>query len=297
MPSLTTLGLATNPSANPMRYPGTVVTHSCVVAGSWLYSLRHTPDQLGQWSVDVDGGPLAAYAGDGGASSLDELLMAANLVVMANRYPVLAIGSNAAPGQLRHKLSRARDVSDVVPLSCATVHGIDIGHSAHISKPGYVSYVPITRADGTRQQGTLQRRLSVLWLDQRQMQLIDATEPNYHPTVVKSQRFPLSLESGESLSHYSLYRGRWGALRGSPGGDLVDGSTQELVYGLLAGMPWFLQLVPECVDGPESAATALRADGRRRTDVREAMARERLSGDAGIPASARAPLPYRSVGQ
>ena len=285
MPGLEKLGLDINPSADPEHYPGALVTSSCLVTGSWLYPLRvQAGERLGTAWLELDGGPLS---GHGTGLSLDELLAAAGVAVMDDRYPVLAVGSNAAPGQLRHKFGLTGDTSDIVPLTRPTVRGVGVGHSPHVSKAGYVPYVPIAGdCEATRD-------LFVLWLDADQVVQIDATEPNYFPTVVFGSQFPTELENGEHLERYALYRGKWGALTAESGGTCVPATTQPDVYQLLAGFGWFTALVPEVANGSRAALAALGADEERRGLVRDVMAREGMAGPDGLPQHSEDPVPYR----
>jgi hypothetical protein len=239
--------------------------------------------QVGSWALDLDGGPLGSLSG---STYLDGALKAADVAPMNDRYPILAIGSNAAPAQLRHKFGVAPGVSDVVPLTRAEVRGLGVGHSAHVSKAGYIPYVPITGSQETGQH------LFVLWLDLKQTTCIDRTEPNYHPTVIPSEDFPMTLESGETLNQYALYQGRWGALRLTPTGPPLPATSQDEVYGKLAELAWFEYLVPESRNGVEAAIQALGADGRRRSGMRNAFAREGLTVNDGLPEYDGRPIPY-----
>src|SRR5262249_24353383 len=146
MPDLRTLGFDVSPSDDPITYPGKLVKSSSLVAESWLYRLMPEKNlDIGRWQIVIDGGPLLESKGPGGSiepSTVDSVLEAAGVTCMANRYPVLAVGSNASPGQLRHKFARDREVSSIVPLTRATASGMGISHSAHVSKAGYIAYVP-----------------------------------------------------------------------------------------------------------------------------------------------------------
>ena len=212
---------ANSPSAEPLRYPGALVRASFLMSGSWLYPLEATAGgAIGSWVVDVDGGPLVRHGVTIERLALEQVLERAGVSRMDHRHPVLAIGSNAAPGQLRHKFSADPDVSDLVPLTRATVRGLGIGHSAHVSNAGYVPYAPLA---GDR---AVALRLLVLWLDNDQLEYLGTTEPNYRQTLISGADFPLTLASGETLSRYRLYRGRWGVLRPGPQSPPLNATTQ-----------------------------------------------------------------------
>jgi hypothetical protein len=205
---------------------------------------------------------------------------------MAERFPVVAVGSNASPGQLSHKFTTGRFVSEIVPVTLARVRGIAIGHSAHISKAGYMPYVPLAH------EVSIERALFILWLDKTQMERVNETEPNYTPVTVDRGNAPALLESGERVEVFSMYRGKWGALRLSPDAPPVEATQQEEVLNLLGSLPWFYDLVPELREGASAAAYALAGDERRRTEVRERMAAEGLAGSDGLELQNFSPVPY-----
>ena len=290
MPSLAALGLDINPTEEPLRYPGPTARESCLLVGSWLYRLLpQLTTSLAEWKLDPDGGPLRleATAGPNHLLSLDSALVLAEAPRLADRFPVIAVGSNAAPGQLSHKFTSERAVSSVVPATLATVEGLGIAHSAHISAAGYCPYVPVAREQAVEQ-------LLVLWLDRAQLERINETEPNYQAVTSGRDNSPALLPSGEQIEVFSMYRGRWGALRSAATAIApIEATTQERVFDLLGSQDWFKSLVPECEDGPSSALRALGSDERRRAEIREQMARRGLtSGDGLDHLQSLAPLPY-----
>ena len=88
---------------------------------------------------------------------------------LAGRVPVVAVGSNASPVVLAGKLGGL--LGPGLPVAAAEVHGLAVGHSAHVSARGYVAAAPV-RGDGVRS-------LTVCWFDEAQLATLDATEPNY----------------------------------------------------------------------------------------------------------------------
>lgn len=191
--------------------------------------------------------------------------------VTHGRRPVLAIGSNADPAQLRRKLGSSLHV----PVTAIRVNGLAVAHSAHVGPPGYVPYAP-RRAPGARLDAVL------LWLDDAALAALDATEPNYRRIRVPGVDF-------------QVYRSRWGLLPAAPGHGPLPAGDQAGAYRCLAARPWFAGLVPEL--RPESATgpglgresgrdrqwmaaiTALRADPDRREQVRARLAAERAVPD------------------
>ncbi|MFC8082986.1 hypothetical protein [Streptomyces sp. NPDC057340] len=131
--TLRALGLAGVPREDPLLYPGAWPRESGLLDGDRLLPLDR-----------------AVYEeGDG-------------------RVPVLAIGSNASPAQLHHKMAEF-GVDSPVPMVRSRVTGLDIGVSAHVSRMGYVSASPVA-APG------VVRELFMLWLDEAQLAVIDASE-------------------------------------------------------------------------------------------------------------------------
>lgn len=85
------------------------------------------------------------------------------------RVPVVAVGSNAAPTVLRHKLGPL--LATGLPLAAALVPDLLVGHSAHVSARGYVAAAPA--------RGTGAQPVTLAWFDADQLATLDATEPNY----------------------------------------------------------------------------------------------------------------------
>lgn len=272
MPDIYTGGLDLNPSSNPIVYPGSPVTGSCLLVDNWIYELGSISGKpVAEWSTNIDGGPLAEGAA-GERLRLDDALRCIGAAPMADRTPVLAIGSNAAPGQLRHKFPEG----PIVPLIRATVRGLAVGHSAHVSKAGYVPYAPM--ADPSKE---VARRFSLLWLDQEQVAIVDKTEPNYRRVVIKAPQVLVELESGERLARVQMYRGCWGILQSSPSGPVLQAMSQTELFRILGNQEWFVRVVPESRKGVEFAIRAL-ADARRRDEIRREMARLGLAVDDGL---------------
>ena len=87
------------------------------------------------------------------------------------RTPVVAVGSNAAPAVLTAKLGGLMGTG--VPMTVATVEGLHVGHSAHVSAGGYVAAAPV------RGCYRAVRAVTVCWFDEAQLERVDQTEPNY----------------------------------------------------------------------------------------------------------------------
>ncbi len=171
---------------------------------------------------DADGGPglrevsLGQYLRDAGGSPA------------ASRTPVLAVGSNASPAQLRRKLAHA-GLATLLPITAVSVAGLAVGVSAHVSRPGYLPATPVPDESATSD-------LWVVWLDLPALAAIDATEPNYERIRLPA-RYPVRLTTGQPVTSGWIYRSRHGYLVNQNGEPrrLTDQAT--LISALLAGIP------------------------------------------------------------
>lgn len=244
--TLAALGLTRDPIGHPLIYPGRLPGESGLLDGDHFLALRRR--------TASDGWRLA------GGGTLDGALRGRGRPVMADRRPVLAVGSNGSPAQLHRKLAgRARVL---VPMTYVTVGGLVSGVSAHVSRAGYVPAAPVLAPGATG-------RFVVLWLDEEQLPVVDATEPNYH-------RIPLpgsvSLDGGAG-GGCAVYAGRHGCLvdrRGRPF-PLVD--QAGLLAGLLDDLPELGRLAG--AGGPEEFVARVRDDPGLREAVRVLWRRER----------------------
>ena len=117
----------------------------------------------------------------------------------------------------------------VLPMAAVRVHGLAVGVSAHVSRPGYVPATPVADPAAVSQ-------LWVVWLGPEALIAMDATEPNYRRTRLPS-RYPVYLTSGAIVPECSVYLSRHGHLINSEGEPrrLTDQAT--LISGLLAEVP------------------------------------------------------------
>ena len=97
----------------------------------------------------------------------------------AGRVPVLAVGSNASPAQLRHKFESQPDLLASLPVTRAIVTGI-----ASVYTPYRASYgsIPTPPHNG----GDLRSVLSILWLNEDQLTRL---EPLLVESVVTGDAF------------------------------------------------------------------------------------------------------------
>ncbi|MFG1948328.1 hypothetical protein [Nonomuraea sp. NPDC048826] len=223
-----------DPMASPLTYPGRV------------------PDASG---VLVDG----AY-----------LPLAESGEAMAGRHPVVAVGSNAAPGQLWRKFA-GHAIRPVVPMTRADVVGVVPGVSAHVSRWGYVPAAPVAVPGEVS-------RLFVLWLDDRALAALDLTEPNYRRRRLPADRHPVTLESGARLPWCFAYVGRHGCLTDGRGRPRRLVAQPELIRSLLEESPELRRL---CGDTPEEFVVRVRDETVRDAVRRLFLAQRRVLRVAG----------------
>ncbi|MGW0767698.1 hypothetical protein [Streptomyces sp. NPDC002676] len=169
--TLVELGLAEAPRDHPLSYPGAWPAGSGLLHGDRMLPL----DRL----------------------------------VYDDRVPVLAVGSNACPGQLRHKLDEF-GIDSPIPMVRVRLTGIDVGVSAHVSRMGYVSASPVKspRALG---------ELFLIWLDAPQLAVIDASEVNFWRAWLPAPDVRIELPDGSALPGAYAYVNRHGVLHNGAG--------------------------------------------------------------------------------
>ncbi|MDQ4084501.1 MAG: hypothetical protein M3165_01655 [Actinomycetota bacterium] len=209
----------------------------------------------------------------------------------AARTAVVAVGSNASPAVLHRKLA-LHEVCGPVPLLTATLTGCAVGHSAHVSGPGFVAAAPyVARAAATAVWVTL--------LDAAQLRCLDATEPNYVRRRVRDGVCVVELDGGTRPASFDLYDGRWGVLA-PPGGAVMPFGSQEALHALLrARWPPYAELLDAAAADRRRGDAGVRdADGGRarlegvmrllatdealRRRVREAIAASGWSRPSGL---------------
>ncbi|MFF7353790.1 MULTISPECIES: hypothetical protein [Streptomyces] len=166
-----------------------------------------------------------AWPADSGLLHGDRMLPLERLV-HDDRVPVLAVGSNACPGQLRHKMAEFR-IASPVPMVRSRVTGLDVGVSAHVSRLGYVSASPVKSAGPARE-------LFVIWLDRCQLDVIDASEPHFRRAWLPEPEVRVELPDGSALAGAYAYVNRHGVLHdGSGAPRRHPGDQRALLTGLL----------------------------------------------------------------
>lgn len=236
------------PIDNPEAYPGTPLPGSCVLtsADTWGLQLDYigeAPDPVwparAPWRVERDG------------RDVDELLADLGAEPMAARVPVLAIGSNASAAQLRRKFARLDHWA--VPVTLADVTGLGVAYSAHVSRPGYVPWAPYATGD------TRAALYRITWLTASEVDVLDATEPNYRPMTLSSDH-RVWLESGQDLGGVKVYAGRWGVVADVDGSVIPAGGQREALtlLGVALGVDVDHAELAASAEAREQASEALR---------------------------------------
>ncbi|MGW5732853.1 MULTISPECIES: hypothetical protein [Streptomyces] len=233
--SLKALGLDDVPAKLPLTYPGRPATEPALLSGDELWPLDVRRQRLGGWPVSR--GPR-----------LDEKLRELGQVGAGLRHPVIAVGSNASPGQVSHKLTRL-GIPATVPMVPVQIQGVGIGCSGHISPAGYVAGTPYI-------DRSARATLVVTWLDATQLKAVDDTEfPDYRRAILPGDEFDMVMPSGERLGGAYIYFSAHGVLAGPDGRPRPGGGDQsELLAALLAESEELRQLL-----GPDPATWVAKA--------------------------------------
>jgi hypothetical protein len=314
---------ANAPREMPTTYPGLWPTTSILLAGDRHFRLQlRLGRRLGQARV-MSGQGLTGDETRPSDPPLNYALVRYNVAPVDDRVPVLAVGSNASPAQLRHKFANS-GVSLVMPLVRATVEGLAAGVAADVAPTGYVPATPIVGPD-------LVDVLFVQWLDGNQLALLDETEHSYDRVLLPAGDptdggVRVTLSSGETLGACYAYVSTRGALAmpngakapesaSDPGSDdpelrriprggppLLDGRPgadrqSALLSALLSGSPRLRQLMGDCATWFERIVEPGTADALRQAFQDEGWVRQQdaLRHLYDAQAAGRDPGPVRLV--
>ncbi len=230
--TLEALGLDRAPREHPLIYPGAWPVESGLLHRDRFLRLRSRPNRrLAQWLVESPPGGFGDSE-QGQTVPLDYALMRSNEPLVGERFPVLSVGSNACPAQLRHKME-GLGVSSTIPMVKIRVTGIGVGVSAYVSPLGYVSSSPFHAPGVTRD-------LFVTWFDATQLEIVDASEGVFTPggeydrVLLPGAEFPMELPSGELLGSVYAYVHRYGVLHDGSGAPRPHDGERQLLTDLLS---------------------------------------------------------------
>lgn len=218
------------PRAHPLNYPGARPSRSVIVTADRLWEVRDadgepldpstpSPHRLGHCRVRVSAEDCEAmHLSTGSLPRFNSVLEERFGVMVDGRVPVLAIGSNAAPSQMRHKFE-ATPGTLLVPAIRARATGLRVGFCGFVSSLGYVP-ATLYPEDGAVAETVVQ------FLDPAQLRRVDRTEQGWYRRVwIDGSSFPIVLETGERLTGAYAYAALHGYLgddergwvMGSPG--------------------------------------------------------------------------------
>ena len=238
----------------------------------------HTLEALGLAEAPRDHPLLypGAWPSESGLLDGDRLLPLDRLV-FEDRVPVLAVGSNACPGQLRHKMAES-GITSPIPLVRSRVTGIDVSVSAHVSRLGYVSASPV-EAPGTV------RELFVTWLDPEQLAVIDASEGmplpygNFRRAWLPAPDVRIEPADGVRLPGAYVYVNRRGVLHDGAGSPRGHPGQRALLTELLVGSARLRELFGVT---PEEFCARARADSDLCERGTQVFAEEKLVTASGL---------------
>ncbi|MGI6877680.1 hypothetical protein [Microbacterium sp. gxy059] len=192
----------------PWTYPGTRPDRSVLIAQDVVAELVGASGAIDGTGRDrVEDLRVAGLPGsEGEAVRLSAELARRGGAPLADRVPVLAIGSNAAPAQLRHKFADGPALA--IPSIRARAQGISVGFCAFLAPLGYVP-ATATPSPGAR------TRIALQLVDDAQLDAIDRTEaPRYRRVLLET---PLLLDTGETIRSAYAYAALGGVIGESRG--------------------------------------------------------------------------------
>ncbi|NKB66666.1 MAG: hypothetical protein GKR89_06360 [Candidatus Latescibacteria bacterium] len=129
--------------------------------------------------------------------SLSDQLAQLGTLPLAQRFPVLAIGSNAYPRQLYDKFHGA-GIEDSLPSFGARLHACQIAYCPYVAGKGYVPATP-------RYQANWQAIVWLQLLTPEQLALIRASESDYHLVQLDPACSLIVEDSGETIPDSYLF--------------------------------------------------------------------------------------------
>ncbi|WP_328883411.1 hypothetical protein [Streptomyces sp. NBC_00299] len=237
--TLEALGLAEAPRDHPLLYPGAWPSDSGLLDGDRLLPLDH--------------------------------------LVYDDRVPVLAVGSNACPGQLRRKMA-AFGIVTPLPMVKVRVTGVEVGVSAHVSRVGYVSASPFEAPGHVRE-------LFITWLDSEQLAVIDASEGvpkpdgNFGRAWLPAPDVRIETADGSTLPGAYVYVNRHGVLHDGSGAPRTHPGQRPMISELLLGSARLRELFGAT---PEEFCERARADAGLCDRGTRLLVEERLVTVSGL---------------
>ncbi|MBH68211.1 MAG: hypothetical protein CMM58_07655 [Rhodospirillaceae bacterium] len=122
--------------------------------------------------------------------------------ILLNRKPVLAVGSNRSPEQLRRKFGQ----KEIIPVTHARLYNHDVVYSAHVAAYGSIP-ATLNASPGTIVD------IAVTWLSPRQLERMHETEAvGVKYDYAETTGLEIELGDGRSVPSIGCYIGRNGGL-------------------------------------------------------------------------------------
>lgn len=206
-------------SLTPLQYPWVDTRRSLLLTSAGEYSL-----------VLEEGQPIEEALiqfHDGRTAALNEYLGASKLPTLAERIPVVGIGSNASPLVTKSKIEKygTYGTDATVPMFVAKMKNIGVGYSGHFVFGGYIPAAPYHHEEN-------ELEVTVAFFTKEQLAAVDSTEPTYQRAELSKELYPLAFANGATLDSAYVYTTRYGVLRGNDGIP-IPLTTQEELYKLL----------------------------------------------------------------
>ncbi len=189
----------------------------------------------------------------------------------AGRRPVLAHGSNRAPGQLLRKFGTAAEI----PVTYAWLAGFDVVYAAHVTRYGAVSST-LQRAPGCRV------RVALTWLNEAQLARMHETEGAASYPFGRLEGVTLEPEEGPAAAAFECYVNAHGSLAeaGRPVGlGLLRAESRPHGARLQRDLQEALRARHHPADSLEAHVLATIADPGRRRAFAERLRAEALPLD------------------
>ncbi len=221
------------PRRHPLSYPGTVPDASVLITQHEVWRILDrwsdpldwespSEQRLGSTRVAID----AESAERLGLShrippTLNSVLEELTGAIADGLVPVIAIGSNAAPSQLRNKFAD-ETAQLVIPSIRARMTGYRVGFTAFLAPAGYLPATLFPEAGAVT-------ATTVQFLSRAQLRAIDATETPWYRRVWVDDA-EILLETGERLLGAYAYVAHHGVL-GADGAPFVMGDPDPALAG------------------------------------------------------------------
>lgn len=215
------------PRREPLSYPGAVPAASVLITQDRVWSILDrwsdpltweapTEQRLGSCRVAIDEESARELGLSHRVSpTLNSVLEELTGAIADGLVPVIAIGSNAAPSQLRNKFE-AESTQLVVPSIRARITGYRVGFTSFLAPAGYLPATIFPEVGATT-------ATTVQFVSRAQLRAIDATEsPWYRRVWVDDAQ--ILLETGERIPGAYAYVAHHGVI-GDARGPFIFGTA------------------------------------------------------------------------